>query len=120
MRCRKAAAIGGVWVGSIRALPRATTNVLLEVAYFQRESIRQTSRKLNLATEASYAISSAVSISTISPCSNRAADLIIELAGGELKEFIDVYPTKSATGEVRSANIARAVERLTGLNVVRR
>src|SRR5690349_12555876 len=50
----KPAAVGGVMGGFESSITDATSNVLLEVAYFKRESIRQTSRKLNLSTEASY------------------------------------------------------------------
>ncbi|MBA2335911.1 MAG: phenylalanine--tRNA ligase subunit beta, partial [Blastocatellia bacterium] len=50
----KPVAIGGIMGGLDSSITEDTVNVLLEVAYFKRETIRQTSRKLGLHTEASY------------------------------------------------------------------
>ena len=110
-------AIGGVMGGLDSSITENTTNVLLEVAYFRRENIRQTSRKLNLATEASYRFERGVDINNLIVASNRAAELICELAGGELGEFVDAYPTKATRREVSSFDLSRAVARLTGLRV---
>ncbi len=113
----KPAAIGGIMGGLDSSITDSTTNVLLEVAYFKRENIRQTSRKLGLATEASYRFERGVDIDNLINASNRAAELICDLASGALGEFIDVYPTRSERPEVYSPNVSRAVERLTGLKV---
>lgn len=113
----KPAAIGGVMGGLHSGIREETTNVLLEVAYFKRESIRWASRKLGLATEASYRFERGVDINNLVRASNRAAELITELAGGEIGEFIDVYPTPFKPSEVESVDISNAVKRLTGLNV---
>src|SRR5687768_9069291 len=112
----KPVAIGGVMGGLGSSINQETTNVLLEVAYFKRESIRQTSRKLNLATEASYRFERGVDIENLINASNRAAELICDLAGGELGEIVDVYPTKFTANEVASADLPHAVKRLTGLH----
>jgi len=94
-----------------------TANVLLEVAYFNRSNIRATSRRLNLATEASYRFERGVDIENLIQASNRATELICELAGGEAGEFVDVYPTKLVPNEIESKDISSAVKRLTGLHV---
>lgn len=113
----KPVAVGGVMGGFDSGITEATTAVLLEVAYFKRESIRQTSRKLNLQTEASYRFERGVDIENLIRASNRATDLICELAGGEAGEFVDVYPTKFEANEIESKDIQLAVKRLTGLEV---
>ena len=113
----KPAAIGGIMGGLDSSITDATTNVLLEVAYFKRENIRQTSRKLGLATEASYRFERGVDIDNLSRASDRAARLICDLASGELGSFIDVYPIAAEPRRVTSPNISYAVERLTGLKV---
>ena len=113
----KPAAMGGIMGGLDSSITDATTNVLLEVAYFDRANIRQTARKLNLTTEASYRFERGVDIHNLINASDRAADLICELAGGELGEFVDVYPTKGERREVQSKKLSLAVERLTGLKV---
>ncbi|MEP7074463.1 MAG: phenylalanine--tRNA ligase subunit beta [Acidobacteriota bacterium] len=113
----KPVSIGGVMGGFDSGINGATTNVLLEVAYFKRASIRQTSRKLGLATEASYRFERGVDIENIVRASDRATQLICELAGGEAGEFVDVYPAKFTAKSVESPDISAAVKRLTGLEV---
>jgi phenylalanyl-tRNA synthetase beta chain len=113
----KPVAVGGVMGGFDSGITEETTDVLLEVAYFKRESIRQTSRKLNLNTEASYRFERGVDIENLIRASNRATELICDLAGGEAGEFVDVYPTKFVPKEVESKDIKHATKRLTGLDV---
>jgi phenylalanyl-tRNA synthetase beta chain len=112
---QKPIAVGGVMGGFESSISEATTDVLIEVAYFKRESIRQTSRKLGLTTEAAYRFERGVDIENLVRASNRATELIIELAGGEAGEFVDVYPTKQPemTVELRY----QRVNDLTGLDV---
>jgi len=113
----KPVAVGGVMGGLESSIGDDTVDVLLEVAYFDRSSIRQTSRKLRLQTEASYRFERGVDINNLTAASDRAANLIVELAGGRIEEFIDVYPKPLRVIEIRSVNIAAALTRLTGLIV---
>lgn len=113
----KPVAVGGVMGGFDSGITEATTDVLLEVAYFKRESIRATSRKLNLNTEASYRFERGVDIENLVRASNRATELICELAGGKMGEFVDVYPTKFVPNEIESRDLQFATKRLTGLDV---
>ncbi|CAN5735997.1 phenylalanine--tRNA ligase subunit beta [soil metagenome] len=113
----KPVAVGGVMGGFDSSITNETTDVLLEVAYFDRDSIRQTSRNLKLSTEASHRFERGVDIENLVRASNRATELICELAGGEAGEFADVYPTKFEPNEIESNDIQHAVKRLTGLDV---
>lgn len=113
----KPVAVAGVMGGFDSGINAETTDVLLEVAYFQRDNIRQTSRKLKLSTEASHRFERGVDIENLIRASNRATALICELAGGTAGEFVDVYPTKFTPKEIESQNIGLAVKRLTGLDV---
>ncbi|MBA3631225.1 MAG: phenylalanine--tRNA ligase subunit beta [Acidobacteria bacterium] len=113
----KPVAVGGVMGGFDSGITEETTDVLLEVAYFKRENIRQTSRKLNLTTEASYRFERGVDIENLIRASNRATELICELANGEAGEFVDVYPNKFVPNEIESKDIQFAVKRLTGLDI---
>ena len=113
----KPVAVAGVMGGLDSSISDETTDVLIEVAYFKRENIRQTSRKLNLSTEASYRFERGVDIENLIRASNRATELICELAGGEAREFVDVYPTKFVPNEIESKDIQFAIKRLTGLDV---
>lgn len=111
------AAVGGVMGGHASSITDETTDVLLEVAYFKRDSIRQTSRKLKLSTEASHRFERGVDIENIVRASNRATQLICELAGGTAGEFADVYPSKPEPKTIESKDLSFTVKRLTGLEV---
>ncbi len=113
----KPVAVGGVMGGFDSGITEETTDVLLEVAYFKRESIRQTSRNLKLSTEASHHFERGVDIENLIRASNRATELICELAGGNAEDFVDVYPTKFTPNEIESKDIQFALKRLTGLDV---
>ncbi len=113
----KPVAVAGVMGGLDSGITEDTTDVLLEVAYFKRENIRQTSRKLKLSTEASHHFERGVDIENLIRASNRATKLICELAGGTAGKFVDVYPTKFVPNEIESKNLKSAVKRLTGLEV---
>ena len=113
----KPVAVAGIMGGLGSSITESSVNVLLEVAYFQSGNIRQTSRNLGLTTEASYRFERGVDIENLKQASDRAAELIRDLAGGELGEFIDVYPSRFTPNQVDSADISFAVKRLTGLDV---
>ncbi len=113
----KPIAIGGVMGGLHSGITEETTDVLLEVAYFDRESIRQTSRKLGLTSEASYHFERGVNIENLVRASNRAADLICELTGGADDEFVDVYPNRFTPNKIESPNLKSEVKRLSGMDI---
>lgn len=113
----KPIAVAGVMGGLRSSITDDTVNVLLEVACFDRQNIRATSRNLNLATEASYRFERGVDIDNLIRASNRATELICELAGGTAGDLVDIYPQRSTPIAVTSENISAAVKRLTGLTV---
>ena len=88
------AAIAGVMGGLKTEVGNQTKDILLEAAYFDPISIRRTSRLLALSTESSYRFERKVDIDNVQYASDRAARLILEIAGGEMGEFID-------TGKIR-------------------
>lgn len=113
----KPVAIGGIMGGLDSSITDDTVNVLLEVAYFNRSNIRTTSRRLNLATEASYRFERGTDVLNLVRASERAADLVCELARGEKAEFVDVFPVGFNSNAIVSPDISAAVLRLTGLTV---
>jgi phenylalanyl-tRNA synthetase beta chain len=113
----KPVAVGGVMGGSDSGITEETTDVLLEVAYFERDSIRKTSRDLHLSSEASYHFERGVDINNLIRASNRATELICELANGTAGRFVDAYPNKAEPVEIDAPNIGSEVERLSGLKV---
>lgn len=92
---QKPVAIAGVMGGINSEISRTTKNVLLESAFFDPKSIRRTSKFLGLSTEASQRFERSADIEMVVFAINRAAQLLADIAGGEvLKGVIDVYPKK--------------------------
>ena len=103
----KPIAIAGVMGGANTEISDKTTNVLIESANFDPSSIRRTSKYLGLSTDASQRFERGVDVEMSLYAANRAAQLLQELAGGEvLKGTIDAYPRK-----IRPAQIALRVSR---------
>lgn len=91
----KSIAIAGVMGGENSEINDNTTNIIIESAYFNPKSIRKTSKKLGIQSDASYRFERGVDIDNLVYCANRAAQLIAELTGGYIEHgLIDIYPTK--------------------------
>jgi len=86
----KPVAIAGVMGGLNTEVNYSTKNILLEAAYFEPISIRRTSRKLALSSDSSYRFERRVDISNITYSSDRASDLICQMAGGKAEKLIDI------------------------------
>jgi phenylalanyl-tRNA synthetase beta chain len=88
-------AIAGVMGGLDSEISSSTGTVLLESAYFQPTSVRKTSKKLGLSTEASYRFERGADWENPAPSIARACYLIKALAGGRIAGGLkDVYPKK--------------------------
>ncbi|MHC4641729.1 MAG: phenylalanine--tRNA ligase subunit beta [Planctomycetota bacterium] len=95
-------AIAGVMGGLDTEVGEATTTILLEDAYFDPVSIRTTSRKLALPSEAAYRFERIVDIEMIDWASKRTAQLITQVAGGKVvRGVVDIYPKKPAQKDVK-------------------
>ena len=89
----KPVAIGGVMGGLDSEIEDSTTRILLESAYFDPVSIRKTSKKTGLNTDASHRFERGVDPGGTITALNRATQLIAEISGGKLiKGVIDEYP----------------------------
>jgi len=90
-------AIAGVMGGAESEIGFASRNILLESACFDPVSVRRTSKALGLRTEASYRFERGSDAEMAELASRRAAELIQQVAGGELLEgAIDEYPGRTA------------------------
>jgi phenylalanyl-tRNA synthetase beta chain len=89
----KAVALAGVMGGQNSEINLNTADVLIESAYFKPQNIRATSKKLELRTESSYRFERGADIGICDWASQRAAQLILETAGGTLAQgVVDAYP----------------------------
>ncbi len=74
--------IAGIMGGANAEVDAATTDLVLEVAYFNPSGIRWTSRKLGLSTDSSYRYERGVDPHALLENARRTIDLIVETAGG--------------------------------------
>ena len=108
---QKPMALAGVMGGEFSGVTESTVNILLESAVFQAANIRATSRRLGVSTDASYRYERGVDYDMAMTASDRAAQLILELAGGELAtEALDVN-----TGRPQEAVIEARYDRIRNL-----
>jgi phenylalanyl-tRNA synthetase beta chain len=90
---QKGIALAGVMGGANTEINDTTVDVLIESAYFSPVNIRRTSKQLGLRSESSYRFERGADIGICDWASQRAAQLILETAGGQLAEgVVDVCP----------------------------
>lgn len=80
----KPVVIAGIMGGENSGVADDTTDLVLEVAYFKRKSIRWTSRRLGLSSDSSYRYERGIDPHTALEAAYRAVDLILEHAGGQV------------------------------------
>jgi phenylalanyl-tRNA synthetase beta chain len=87
--------IAGVYGGLHSGVTEDTTEMLLESAYFNPVSIRKTSKRHGLHTDASFRFERGVDANAVELALKRAAIMIVELTGGKISSSIqDFYPEK--------------------------
>jgi len=94
--------IGGIMGGAETEISFSTKNVLIECAWFEPVAIRRAARFLKLHTEASTRFGRGADPEMAELASRRVAELILQLAGGELLSgVVDVYPGKREPKKIR-------------------
>jgi phenylalanyl-tRNA synthetase beta chain len=98
---QKGIALAGVMGGANTEINNDTKDVLIESAYFAPVNIRRTSKLLGLRSESSYRFERGADVGICDWASRRAAQLILETAGGQLAEGgVDVQPTAKAEKQI--------------------
>lgn len=114
---KKPVAIGGIMGGFNSEVNDDTQTVLLESAYFDPPSIRQSSRWLGMNTDAAFRFERGTDPEGVSKAQDRAAGLMSALSGGIIcRGVIDQYPRPIK----RAVNIPLRVKRvraITGADV---
>ena len=99
---RASLALAASWAEPTPRFPFSTKNILIECAWFEPVAVRKAARALKLHTEASTRFGRGVDPETAELASRRAAELILQLAGGELLAgVVDVYPGKRAPKKIQ-------------------
>ena len=84
--------IAGIKGGKPTGIDEKTTDMFLEAANWDGVTIRKTSQALKLRTDASERFQQVMSPELAAYGLRAAADLIVELAGGEAVGYVDEYP----------------------------
>ncbi|MBE0598549.1 MAG: phenylalanine--tRNA ligase subunit beta, partial [Desulfuromonadales bacterium] len=109
-------ALAGIMGGENSEIRPQTIDILLESAYFNPTTIRRTSKRLGLHTESSHRFERGVDIDLVPIALDRAAALILELAGGEAaRGRLDVYPRPVAARQLTIS--PRRSEEILGLSL---
>jgi phenylalanyl-tRNA synthetase beta chain len=115
-------AIGGVFGGLHSGVTEKTTHIFIESAYFDPVSVRLTSKRHTINTDASFRFERGVDPEMILVALKRCALLIKEIAGGKISsEIVDVYPSpmKPVSVSVTFANIDRLIGKKIDRNLIR-
>ena len=98
-----AIALAGIMGGANSEIRETTTRVILESAAFDSATVRHSAKRLDVHTDSSYRFARGCNIPATSDAGQRAADLILELAGGELVAPVaDAYPAPQKAIELTS------------------
>ena len=114
--------IGGVFGGIESGISDSTADIFLESAYFNPTSIRRTSKRHGLNTEASYRFERGIDPNNTVYALKRAAMLIKDVAGGQISsEITDIYPNpvKPFRIEVKYKNLNKIIGEIIDPNTVK-
>ncbi len=112
----KGMCIGGVFGGIKSGVKDTTKNIFLESACFNPVSIRKTSKRHDLRTDAATRFEKGVDPNGAVYALKRAAMMIKELAGGQIaSDIVDIYPNKVESEPIK-VRFAR-VNLLAGIEI---
>ena len=108
--------IAGVYGGAQSGVKDSTTSIFLESAYFDPKTIRRTSTRHGLRTDAATHFEKGIDPAVTQTALLRAVQLISELAGGEVAS--EIYDVQSKTFEPFKVTLEyKNIKRLTGANI---
>ncbi|MGQ0804003.1 MAG: phenylalanine--tRNA ligase subunit beta [Actinomycetota bacterium] len=104
-------AIAGIMGGGTSEVSDATTEILLEAAYFQPMGIARSSKRLKLRSESSARFERGIDPNGVAEHAERAMELLVEVAGARVSpEVVDEYP-----GPVEPRRIRVRSSRVNGI-----
>ena len=114
----RAVGIAGIIGGEETGCTEETTNVFLEVAYFDPIPTAVAGRKLNLMTDARYRFERGVDPAFLPKAVELATQLILKLCGGEVSEVVSAGEAATPPEEARTFTLRRdRVKTLGGIEV---
>ncbi|MEW6025879.1 MAG: phenylalanine--tRNA ligase subunit beta [Planctomycetota bacterium] len=114
---QKPVALAGIMGGKETEVTESTKNILLESAYFNPVCIRRTSRRLALSSDSSYRFERLVDPKGVETASQRAAELILELAKGDLigyqaLDYLSAKGGSASGGKYKDRKVSLRTERI--------
>lgn len=86
-------ALAGVIGGADSGVADSTKNIFIESAYFNPSVVRKTAKEFGLNTDSSYRFERGTDPEMVLFALQRAANLVLEVAGGEVaSDIVDIYP----------------------------
>ena len=114
--------IAGVFGGLSSGVKQSTSNVFLESAWFNPVSVRKTSKRHGLKTDASFRFERGTDPDMTVAAIKRAAILIQELAGGQISsEISDSYPVRANPFpvDISFKNVSRLIGKIISADEIR-
>ena len=96
-----ATALAGIMGGEASEVTDTTTDILLEVAYFNPRDVRKVRRALGMSTDASYRFERGVDGGATRETAAIAAGLLVHVAGGRIESMLEVGAAPAAPKPVR-------------------
>ncbi|MBM3419834.1 MAG: phenylalanine--tRNA ligase subunit beta [Bacteroidetes bacterium] len=115
--------IAGVFGGLNSGVTEGTRNIFLESAWFSPVSVRRTSKRHGLHTDASFRFERGADIDITVNALKRAAVMIREIAGGRISsDIVDVYPVTAPERLVKVTyyNINRLIGKTIEPSVIKK
>lgn len=107
--------LGGIVGGTSTGCDEATTDILIESAYFDPLTIRQTAKRLGVNSDAKYRFERGVDTGFVTGGAGLATQMVLDICGGEASELIVAGEIPAAPGVVDFD--PALITRLTGLTL---
>lgn len=112
----KPLAIAGIMGLANSAVSASTKNILLEAAHFNSKAIRKAAKSLTLFTDASKHFERGIDESMIPFALDRAAALIVQVAGGEVSNDTHIVALSANKPKIISCRLSQ-INRILGVNL---
>ena len=112
----KSMCLAGVFGGEESGVTESTTDIFLESAYFNPVSIRKSSKRHGLKTDASFRYERGADPLVVEYAAKRAALLILELAGGKIEGRMQQFYPETIEKKVVDLDYAR-IENFVGKKI---
>lgn len=113
----KVVGLAGIMGGESSMISESTTSIVLEMAQFDRVTVRQTSRRINLITDAATRFIKGIDPMGVWTAVDRATSLLVELANAQgIHPVVSIMDKPEQSDTIVSVNVAH-VHSLLGIHL---